>query len=656
MNHVPNLARTLALLAFVLASALLSGCTSVPQQAQHMAQAGNHAQGIALLTQAVQRNPDDTELRSALDRQRSQAINLWTSRAEQSLAAGRIAESMGWYEQTQALDATHPRVKSLKAQYLRLDAQDKLLAQANVALEGGQYPQSQSLVNQVLAQAPDNAAARALKRKLREVNSAVAPLALGSAYQRPVNLEFRDAPLRSIMDALARTTGVNFVFDPDVKDDTKITIQLKDSTVDDALKIILAMKQLERKVLSENSLLIYPATPEKQKQYQEFISKSFYLMNANVTQTQTLIRTIAKTKDLFVDERLNLIVVRDTPEVLRLVERLVESIDIAEPEVMLEVEVMEVASNRLDSLGLQWPTSISYGLDPSVAQIVDGQTGLAARIANPSLVAALKETVTNSDTLANPRLRVRNREKAKIMIGDKLPVFSSTSTANVGISSSVSYLDVGLKVEVEPSVLLDNDVVLRINLEMSSVTATVSNSQGTTGYQIGSRQASSSIRLHDGETQVFAGLIRDEDTKSISGLPGLARLPILGRLFGVQGDGKNKSELVLFITPRVIRNLALPDSSASNGPAGIESSPGAIPMQMSPKSTIQVPLGSDNASRAPNSRSVSQASPFTRATSSRPSAEFPPISQTPSVGQGGYFSGSQEPATDTKPSFPAPAQ
>lgn len=638
--------------ALVVSLTLMSGCTSLPEQAQQLAQAGQHTQAIELLSQAVQSAPQDPELRSALQRNQERAINLWAGRAEQTLAAGRHAESMAWFDQAMGIDAEHPRVKNLKTRYQRLDAQEMLLAQAKTELEKGKYPEALQLVNQVLSQAPDNSAARSLKLKLRAFNEAVTPLSLGAAFQKPVNLEFRDAPFRSVMDGLARTTKINFVFDPEVKADTKLTIQLKDSTLDDALKIILSMQQLERKTLSENSILIYPGTPEKMKQYQEFVSKSFYLMNANVAQTLALIRTIAKTKDLFVDERLNMIVVRDTPEVMRLVERLVESIDIAEPEVMLEVEVMEVASNRLDQLGLQWPSTISYGLDSTVAEIVNGQSGLATRIANPGMVATLKETASSTDTLANPRLRVRNREKAKIMIGDKLPVFSSTSTANVGISSSVSYLDVGLKVEVEPSVLLDNDVVLRINLEMSAVTGTVTNSQGATGYQIGSRQASSSIRLRDGETQVFAGLIRDEDSKSISGLPGLARLPLLGRLFGVHSDGKNKSELVLFITPRVIRNLALPDSTASNGPAGIDGKPGATPLQISAKSSVKVPLGTESASKSSNSRSGLSANEPARRSPNRPNTETPPDAQPIPSGTGGYFSSSQQPLTDAKPAAP----
>lgn len=582
--------RQLSSFAVVPIAALLVSCTSLPDQAKQLVQAGEHTQAVALLQSAVQKDPDDRELRAVLKRNQDIAMGLWASRAEQALAGDRLQASLVWYEQALALDPEHPRVRSLKAKYAQLDAQNRLMTQARAALDGSNYEQAQSFVNQVLSQAPENAAARSLKRKLRELTAAAPPLTLGAAYQRPVNLEFRDAPFRSVMDALAHTTGVNFVFDAEVKGDTKLTIQLKDSTIDDALKIILTMQQLERKVLSENSLLIYPGTSDKLRQYQEYTSRSFYLANANVQQTQNLIRTIAKTKDIFIDERLNLIVVRDTPEVLRLVERLVESIDIAEPEVMLEVEVMEVASNVADMLGLQWPSSVSYGLDSAITQIVDGSTGLAARIANPGMVASIKETATDANTLANPRLRVRNREKARIMIGDKLPVFSSTAIANVGISSSVTYLDVGLKLDVEPSVLLDNDVVLRVTLEMSSVTGSVTNAQGSSGYQIGTRQVSSSIRLRDGETQVMAGLIRDEDTKSISGIPGLSRFPLLGRLFGIHQNGKNKSELVLFITPRVIRNLSLPDSSASSGPAGSETRPGAVPLQITPKSSVKVPL------------------------------------------------------------------
>jgi general secretion pathway protein D len=136
--------------------------------------------------------------------------------------------------------------------------------------------------------------------------------------------------------------------------------------------------------------------------------------------------------------------------------------------------------------------------------------------------------------------------------------------------------------------------VLRISLEVSSVTGSVTNGQGSTAYQVGTRQASSVIRLHDGETQVLAGLIRDDETRSIAGLPGLLNLPLLGRLFGTRTDEVSKKELVLFITPRVIRNVVLPDAVTVNGPAGMELNPGANSLQIQSRGGMQTAVPRDN--------------------------------------------------------------
>ena len=320
-----------------------------------------------------------------------------------------------------------------------------------------------------------------------------------------------------------------------------------------------------------------------------------------------MVRTLAKTRDLFVDERLNLMVVRDTPEVIRLIERLIAGLDLPEPEVMLEVEVMEISSNRLDELGLQWPEQINYGLGPTASgitplEIVRGDRGsLRASISNPALVATLRETVSRGNTLANPRLRARNREKAKIMIGEKLPVFAATAaTANVAGTTSVTYLDVGLKLEVEPTVQLDNDVIMKVNLEVSTLVARVAGPAGSIGYQVGTRQATTSLRLRDGETQILAGLIKDEDSKGINGVPGLAALPLIGRLFGLHTDQRVKSEVVLLITPRVLRNIGLPDAEISSIPAGFDASPGAETLRLRNQARLNLPVTGGASSPTPS--------------------------------------------------------
>ncbi len=415
------------------------------------------------------------------------------------------------------------------------------------------------------------------------------PQAMAAAYQKPVALEFRDAPLRQVFELLSRTSGVNFVFDKDVRGDAKVTVFLRNVSLDEALRVILATQALERKLLNDSTLLVYPNTAAKQREHQELVTRSLYLRNAEAKLLLPLVRTMAKTRDLHADERLNALVLRDTPEVVRQVEQLVATLDLPEPEVMLAVEILEVASNRMDELGLSWPSSVQYGLPGVSGQIsLSDRAAFRGSIANPALVATLKGEAGNTNLLANPTIRARNREKAKVQIGEKLPVFSTTSVVNAGVSTSVSYLDVGLKLEVEPTISLDDEVVIKVGLEVSNLVREVSGPQGSIAYLVGSRTTSTALRLRDGETQVLAGLINDEDRKTAVGVPGLSTLPLLGKLFGVQGDTRNKTEIVMLITPSIVRRLPLPAPAQATLASGTDANPGAAPLRLRPAARAAV--------------------------------------------------------------------
>ena len=182
--------------------------------------------------------------------------------------------------------------------------------------------------------------------------------ALKTAYKKPVTLEFRDAGLKSIFEIMSRAAGINVVFDKDVRQDTKTSIFVRDTNVEDVFKLLLMTNQLTHKVLNENSVLIYPNTPAKQKEYQELAVRSFYVVNTDVKQIVAMVRGLVKTKDMHVDERLNLFVMKDTPEAIRLVERLVAVNDLADPEVMLEVEVLEIRRDLLRNLGALYPDQV----------------------------------------------------------------------------------------------------------------------------------------------------------------------------------------------------------------------------------------------------------------------------------------------------------
>jgi general secretion pathway protein D len=201
----------------------------------------------------------------------------------------------------------------------------------------------------------------------------------------------------------------------------------------------------------------------------------------------------------------------------------------------------------------------------------------------------LLDTDSDGNILANPRIRVRNRQKAKIHIGSKLPVFTTTSTANVGVSASVTYLDVGLKLDVEPQVYLDDEVGIKVGLEVSSVTKEITGPQGSIAYEVGTRNADTSLRLKNGETQVLAGLINDEERSSANKLPGFGELPVLGRLFSSNRNSSSKTEIVLLITPRVIRNVARPDAASPAISSGTEASIGSRPLTINaPPNSVSI--------------------------------------------------------------------
>jgi len=278
---------------------------------------------------------------------------------------------------------------------------------------------------------------------------------------------------------------------------------------------------------------------------------------------------------------------RDTPDAIRLAEKLIAAQDLAEPEVMLEVEVLEITRARLTELGIKLPQQIALSATgtPATTTVNTLPGGGVVTTTTPALPLTLttlrhingdffnvspinasidlRRETGDANILASPRIRVRNREKAKILIGDRVPVITNAVTPVASgspvVTGTVQYLDVGLKLDVEPDIHLDDDVAIKVNLEVSNIVREVS-SGPTLAYQIGTRSANTVLRLKDGETQVLAGLISDEDRKTAQKFPGLGDLPLLGRLFSSHKNDAKKTEIVLSITPHLTRTNQRPDA------------------------------------------------------------------------------------------------
>jgi general secretion pathway protein D len=553
---------------------------------------GRYEAGLQKLAEAQARDPGNIVYKADLQGRREEAVQKLIGEGDKARAAGDAAVAETAYRRVLAIEGGNDRAAKGLAGLAADQRHAMALKDAQQHAKDGDYDAAEALIRAMLAEDPGYAPATALRA---QIDAARGPITvtpkLRTRDDRPVTLQFRDAQTKMVFEVLSRQTGINFIFDKDIKSDGKTTIFVQDVPIEQAIDLVLGQNQLARQVLSDNMVLIYPNTPAKQKDYQDQIVRTFYLNTATPKDVESLLKTVLDAKTMVINERANAIVMRDTPEVVRMAEKLVASVDIAEPEVMLEVEVLEISRSKMQHLGINYPTSAALST-PSPLTLNDYLHRAGSAINGDTITAspltvsidALK-TDGNTNTLASPRIRARNHEKAKILIGSRVPSITSAVTptglsgGGVVANQQVQYLEVGLTLEVEPTIYADNDVAIKVNLEVSSIVNTITNpATGSQVYEIGTRNASTLLQLKDGETQILAGLIKDSDTRSASKIPGLGDIPIVGRLFSDHNADREKTEVVLSITPRIIRAKARPSSDNTEFWFGTESRSGLAPL------------------------------------------------------------------------------
>jgi general secretion pathway protein D len=572
--------------ATLIAAVVVSSCASSRLHREGLAeiQQGRYEEGLSKLEEASRREPGSFEYRLELKARHDDAVVKLLGQADRARGAGSFDAAELSYRRVLAIEPGNERaVRGLDVlgQDLRHRA---MAAKAAADLQRGDVERAETAVRAILAEDPGFAAATTLQGTIDMARGPVSVVPrLKTRENRPVTLQFRDANTKMVFEVLSRQTGVNFIFDKDVKSDGKTTIFVQQVPVDQAIDLVIQQNQLGRQVLSDNMVLIYPNTAAKQKEYQDEIVKTFYLTNTEPKKAQELLKTVLNAKTMYVDDKANVLVMRDTPEAVRMAEKLVASLDVAESEVMLEVEVLEITRSNLQQVGIEYPTSATLSTPSklnlaNVTQLGKADIGLSSF----TVTADLLKQVGRANTLASPRVRARNHEKAKILIGSRVPVITNsvtpTSSGSAVVTGSVQYLDVGLTLDVEPTVHLDNEVSIKLNLEVSSITKQVTTASGTVAYEIGTRNAQTLLTLKDGETQILAGLIQNSDTRNSSHIPGLGDIPILGKLFGSDRIDKEKSEIVLSITPRVIRSPMRPNSDTTEFWYGTESNLRSAPL------------------------------------------------------------------------------
>lgn len=603
------------ILVAVISTALLVGCAQerIRNETTDLLRSGNYEAAIQGLQKGVSRYPESATLRAGLTAARSEAIAKLIAQASQERLNGKFDQAQATLQRGLQLEPGNSRLLSLQSDMFLAQRQRGRTDEINRLLTSGKKAQAQRIVEDALRDEPRQPDFTALQRRLElELRlDSNGPANRGLAESRPITLDFRAAPLTVVLEAITKGSGINFVLDRDVRQDARVTAYLRNARVDDVLDLVLGANQLARRTLDAKTVLIYPNSPEKQKEHQEQIIRVFHLAHADPKSIAAMLRSLLRIKEPFVDERANIVSIRETPELVALAERLVALQDVGEAEVMMEVEILEIKTSRLTELGINFPNGLT--LSPLPATGATGLTLSSVKSLNEdrigvsvgNLILNLRREVGDFNILANPRIRAKNREKASILIGDKVPVITSTSSATGFVAESVNYLDVGLKLNVEPLVSPDDDVTIKMTLEVSTLAKEIRTTAGSLAYQIGTRNATTTLRLRDGETQLLAGLISNEDRSTSNRVPGLGDLPVAGRLFSSQKDDVQRTELVLAITPRILRSAARPDIAQAELWVGTEM---ATRLRASPRQTAGTALPEGN---APNTIAPTDTEPNT---------------------------------------------
>jgi general secretion pathway protein D len=578
---------------------------------QKLIAVGKYESGLVKLEQAAREEPENKEIRTVLIRLREEVTSKLFFEADNFRSSGNLDQADQGYQRILSIYPLHERARE-GIEAVKLDRRHiAAVESAKALLARNDVSGAEKVVRAVLQENSQQSHAREL---ISQINSRlsrpeVTDLALESAFKKAVTMEFKDTDLKTVFELMSRTAGINFVFDKDIRQDTKISIFVRNNTIEDILKLILTTNQIAYKVLNSNSLLIYPNTPAKQKDYQELVVRSFQIAHTDVKQMVAMVRGIVKAKDIYVNEQLNLFIMRDTLEAIRLTERLVTLNDLAEPEVLLDVVVLEIERDNTFLLGPDnLPQSVSFsGLTgvgaaapPATAilnQIGANGLGLKSFVINNRTGINFKQDLLNADLLANPRIRVSNREKAKIHIGQKEPFFTANVQPGINsiVTSTPTFIDVGIKLDVEPRIGLNDDVTMKVTLEVSSISGFVDgpSSSGSTppkAPRIVNRSAETLLTLKDGETQVLAGLVQNNETKTIRGLAGLVNIPGLDRLLSGQDIKRTKTEVMLLITPRIVRNIQKTSNLESEYHFGTASEAGKLPVTIQKTSAQSLSL------------------------------------------------------------------
>lgn len=603
-----NLAQHIALL---LALCLLPACASTASRyfkaAEKLEAEGKYEEAMYSYAESFKSDPTINVSRIRFLNTRQKAADQHFKLGVALAGKGNYIDALTEFQAAQGIDPTQERF----AQQIEISTRYR---NAMMAFQEGQNFEKANKLKDAYRQYlkaaglfPENTEYRsAVDRIARLRKSTLEGYDLRLKSSKPITLKFKEARMKDVFTILTQLSGINFVFDEGVKD-FPISIFIENASFQQILDLLTSMNKLETKNLNETTVLVYQNTPEKSKQYDDMVLRTFHLNYMDAKKAMNLIRTMIQVRKIYVNEESNSIVLRDTENVVAVVEKILDANDMPEAEVVLDVEVIEVSDKNAENIGLLLSNyNVQLGVfspsnDPLATTLAGATTSTAADtttsspatvnnlvraftmkgfggyVTVPNATYNLGKTLAKGEVLSNPKIRVKNKEKAKFNVGTRVPI--TTTTLNGTVSQvNVQYVDVGVKVNAEPSIQLNNEISIKLNLEVSSILQkeTVGVDKSTSVVTIGTRNVETVMSLKDGETSIIGGLIQNSSNNDKSKVYLLSDIPLIGPLFTNSNSSKDKTELILAITPRLIRGISVPLPGLASFDSGKEDHPSLV--------------------------------------------------------------------------------
>lgn len=555
------------------------GCSSSIElhEAEDLAAQGRWLEAVALYKKAYLEDPKSTELKSRLQQTQLHAAEYFYGRGAELLAEDKFDEASIEFQRGRAAMPQHEKLRLGYQWSLDKKQAEEAFQEASIYQALGREEDVVERLNATLELNPDHGKAIGLLKYYQERKARLEGISfLSLKSTAPVSLNFNSADLKDVFDFLSDSFGVNMIFDESVKT-VPVTIYAKFVTFEQALNLVLTTTKTFYKKLNPNTILIAPDTPDKRGQYEDYLIRTFHLKSISAEEMGTILKETLDLKKIVINETLNSILIRDTESTLSLAEKLIIGHDRKPAEVLLDVEILEINRTKSEQLGLDFGSQITV----SFPNFEIGDLGdlsdfaqdvlLQGAVTLPPVTLRYFKQDVDAEVLANPKVRTLDGELAKIHIGDRVPLRSSTIQDATGQTrTTFEYRDIGIRLEVEPFVHIDSSVTVYLNLEVSQLGQNLGTASEP-AFSIGTRNVNTVMLLKDGETAILGGLIRDEDRKSHVKLPGFGDVPVLGWLFTSTDDQVTRTDVLLTITPRIVRPWQVANKSASTFFSGTKS-------------------------------------------------------------------------------------